>query len=48
MIVFDAVLRGNLATLDKNGNVIDRRAGRIRDETRRLAASLDRLALPGR
>lgn len=43
----DVVLRGNLATLDENGLVIDRRAGRIRDEAAELARSLDRLDVPG-
>jgi 2,3-bisphosphoglycerate-independent phosphoglycerate mutase len=43
----DIALRGNLATLDAAGNVIDRRAGRIREETAALAAALDRLSLPG-
>jgi 2,3-bisphosphoglycerate-independent phosphoglycerate mutase len=39
--------RDNFATLDGSGNVIDRRAGRIREETSTLAAALDRLPLPG-
>lgn len=43
----DLALRGNLATLDERGWVIDRRAGRIREETTELARALDRLALPG-
>jgi 2,3-bisphosphoglycerate-independent phosphoglycerate mutase len=43
----DIALRGNFATVDGSGNVIDRRAGRIREETAILAAALDRLPLPG-
>ncbi len=43
----DIALRGNFATLDKGGTVIDRRAGRIRDETVELARAIDRLPLPG-
>ena len=43
----DVALRANLATLDGEGRVIDRRAGRIRDETAKLARALDRLPLPG-
>ena len=43
----DIALRGNLATLDDAGQVVDRRAGRIRDESQELAAALDRLPLPG-
>ncbi len=42
----DVALRGNFATIDGNGQVIDRRAGRIRDEAAELAAALDRLPLP--
>ncbi|HVS16692.1 MAG TPA: 2,3-bisphosphoglycerate-independent phosphoglycerate mutase [Thermoanaerobaculia bacterium] len=43
----DAIaLRANLATLDDRGWVIDRRAGRIRDDAPELAAALDRLPLP--
>lgn len=45
--VGDVALRGNLATLDDNGVVADRRAGRIREDTHVLARALDRLALPG-
>ena len=40
-------LRGNLATLDSQGLVIDRRAGRIREGAQELAAALDRLPLEG-
>ncbi|MDX1502855.1 MAG: hypothetical protein R3325_10885, partial [Thermoanaerobaculia bacterium] len=43
----DVALRGNLATLDESGNVIDRRAGRIREQADKLAAAIDRLELPG-
>jgi len=43
----DVAVRANLATLDAAGNVVDRRAGRIREEAARLAKKLDRLALPG-
>ena len=43
----DIALRGNFATLDENGQVLDRRAGRVRDEAAELAEALDRLSLPG-
>ncbi len=43
----DVALRGNFATLDGNNQVIDRRAGRIRDKTGKLAKAIDRLPLPG-
>ena len=43
----DIALRGNLATIGDNGQVIDRRAGRIREETHALAKALDRLSVPG-
>jgi 2,3-bisphosphoglycerate-independent phosphoglycerate mutase len=39
-------LRGNFATLDETGLVLDRRAGRIREGAEELAAAIDRLALP--
>ena len=42
----DIALRGNFATLDESGRVIDRRAGRIREQAAELAAALDRLPLP--
>ena len=42
----DIALRGNFATLDDHGRVIDRRAGRIREQAGELAAALDRLPLP--
>jgi len=44
---YDVALRGNLATVDAGGNVVDRRAGRIREHNEELAAALDRLTLPG-
>jgi 2,3-bisphosphoglycerate-independent phosphoglycerate mutase len=42
----DVALRGNFATIDASGRVIDRRAGRIRDEAEELAQAIDRLPLP--
>ena len=42
----DVALRGNFATVDESGNVVDRRAGRIRDEAEELAKAIDRLPLP--
>ncbi|MXX60693.1 MAG: 2,3-bisphosphoglycerate-independent phosphoglycerate mutase [Holophagales bacterium] len=39
-------IRGNFATLDERGYVVDRRAGRIRDDARKLAKAIDRLDLP--
>ena len=43
----DVALRGNFATLGESGQVIDRRAGRIREGADELAAAIDRLPLPG-
>ncbi len=43
----DVALRGNFATLGENGQIIDRRAGRIREGAAELAAAIDHLALPG-
>jgi 2,3-bisphosphoglycerate-independent phosphoglycerate mutase len=43
----DIALRGNFATLGENGHVIDRRAGRIRQDAEVLASAIDRLPLPG-
>ncbi len=43
----DIALRGNLATLDEHGHVVDRRAGRIRQGAAELAEALDRIDLPG-
>ncbi len=42
----DVALRGNFATVDATGTVVDRRAGRIRAEAAELAAAIDRLPLP--
>ncbi len=42
----DVALRGNLATLDEEGRIVDRRAGRIREGAEELAAALDRPPLP--
>ncbi len=41
------VFRGNVATLDDDGNVVDRRAGRPRDGVAALVAGLERVALRG-
>ena len=43
----DIALRGNFACLDKKGRVIDRRAGRIREEAAELARAIDRMPLSG-
>ncbi|MEJ2084761.1 MAG: 2,3-bisphosphoglycerate-independent phosphoglycerate mutase [Acidobacteriota bacterium] len=43
----DIALRGNFATLDKSGQVIDRRAGRIRQGADELARALNQITLPG-
>ncbi len=45
--VGDIALRGNFATLGDNNQIIDRRAGRIRGQTDKLAKAIDRLPLPG-
>jgi 2,3-bisphosphoglycerate-independent phosphoglycerate mutase len=42
----DVALRANLATMD-DGQVLDRRAGRIREGAKELAEAIDRLTLPG-
>ncbi|MDY7093645.1 MAG: 2,3-bisphosphoglycerate-independent phosphoglycerate mutase [Acidobacteriota bacterium] len=42
----DIALRGNFATVDEQGNILDRRAGRIRDEAAELAQAIDHLPLP--
>ncbi len=42
----DVAVRANLATIDDDGNVVDRRAGRIRDDADALAAALDAIQLP--
>lgn len=43
----DVALRGNFATLDDHHQIVDRRAGRIREGTEELAKAIDRLTLPG-
>lgn len=44
----DVALRGNFATIGDGGQVVDRRAGRIRgDDAATLAKAIDRLQLPG-
>ncbi len=45
--VGDIALRGNFATLGDNNQIVDRRAGRIREQTEKLAKAIDRLPLPG-
>lgn len=45
----DLALRANFATLDEDGKILDRRAGRIRGEgAAKLAQALDRMKLPGK
>ncbi len=46
MLPGDVALRANLATIDGDGNVVDRRAGRIRDDAEALATALDQIRLP--
>jgi 2,3-bisphosphoglycerate-independent phosphoglycerate mutase len=41
----DVAFRCNFATIDADGTIRDRRAGRVREEARELAASLDGLRL---
>jgi len=41
----DVALRANFATFDSEGRILDRRAGRLREETPRLAALLDGMKL---
>jgi 2,3-bisphosphoglycerate-independent phosphoglycerate mutase len=43
----DVALRCNFATVDENGVILDRRAGRIRDGTSLLADALNKLDLGG-
>jgi 2,3-bisphosphoglycerate-independent phosphoglycerate mutase len=43
----DVVLRGNFATVDKDMKIIDRRAGRIKEGTREIAASLNGIKIEG-
>lgn len=45
--VADVALRGNFATLDDEGRIVDRRAGRIREGAEELARALDGMTLPG-
>lgn len=42
----DIALRGNFATTDESGRLVDRRAGRIREGAEELAKAIDRLPLP--
>ena len=42
----DVALRGNFATIESNGTVVDRRAGRIRDKAEELAKAIDHVSLP--
>lgn len=41
----DVALRANFATLDAQGRILDRRAGRLREESPRLAAMLDGMVI---
>ncbi len=43
----DIALRANLATLDDEGRIVDRRAGRVRDEARALVEAMDDADLLG-
>jgi len=43
----DIALRGNLATINDEGRLVDRRAGRIRDDVAELAKALNGISLPG-
>lgn len=43
----DVVMRGNFATVDENMNIVDRRAGRIRDGTSKIAESLTGMEFEG-
>lgn len=47
LIEGDVAFRCNFATLDENMNVTDRRAGRIREGTAKLAAALNGLEIDG-
>ncbi len=42
----DIALRCNFATIDENGIIIDRRAGRISEGTEKLAQALNKIELP--
>ena len=46
MLPGDIAMRANLSTVDGDGNVVDRRAGRIRDDAPALAEALDAILLP--
>ena len=46
LLAGDVALRGNFATIDGSGHVVDRRAGRIRDHAEELANAIDRVSLP--
>ncbi len=44
----DVAARGNFCTIDEHGNVVDRRAGRIKDEVgQRLCGILSQITIPG-
>jgi 2,3-bisphosphoglycerate-independent phosphoglycerate mutase len=44
----DVAIRGNFCTVDDNGNITDRRAGRIASDIgQTLCAKLDRITIPG-
>lgn len=43
----DVAFRCNFATVDSNGTIIDRRAGRLKDEGPVLASSLEKLTIDG-
>ncbi|MDP7171231.1 MAG: alkaline phosphatase family protein [SAR324 cluster bacterium] len=43
----DVAFRGNWATLDDTGKIVDRRAGRIREGTKELASSLSGIKIEG-
>lgn len=46
--IYDIALRANLATFDERGVVVDRRAGRIREDAVELAKALNQIVLPAR
>jgi 2,3-bisphosphoglycerate-independent phosphoglycerate mutase len=43
----DVVLRGNFATVDNELNIVDRRAGRIKEGTKEIAESLNKIEIKG-